>query len=95
LIINERIPRLIPEEVHLRDKDIYLAALRKVRHARTRAAIKQGKRKCILCGMLCSSPSVYKSHSSEEQGWRKNHFLRFAESNLLLYSIKPLESHCL
>jgi Zinc-finger of C2H2 type len=60
--ISERIPRLSPEEVRRRDKAIQLAALRKVQHARTRAAVRYGKRKCALCGILCSSLAVYKEH---------------------------------
>jgi Zinc-finger of C2H2 type len=61
-IVNDRIPRLIPAEVRHRDNAIQLAALRRVQHAGTRAAVKQGKRKCIVCGILCSSLSVYKEH---------------------------------
>jgi Zinc-finger of C2H2 type len=60
--ISERIPRLIPEELRRRGKAIQLAVLRKVQLARTRAAVRQGKRKCALCGILCSSLAVYKEH---------------------------------
>jgi hypothetical protein len=60
--ISQRIPRLSPEEIRRCDKAIQLAALRKVQHARARAAVKHGKRKCALCGILCSSLAVYKDH---------------------------------
>jgi Zinc-finger of C2H2 type len=60
--ISERIPRLSPEEVRRCDKAIRLEAPRKVQHARTRAAVSHGKRKCALCGILCSSLAVYKEH---------------------------------
>jgi hypothetical protein len=60
--INDRIPRLSPAEVRRRDKAIQLAALRRVQHARTRAAVKQGKRRCTVCGILCSSLGVYREH---------------------------------
>jgi Zinc-finger of C2H2 type len=60
--ISERILRLSPEEVRRRDKAIQLAALRTFQHARTRAAVRQRKRKCALCGILCSSLAVYKEH---------------------------------
>jgi Zinc-finger double-stranded RNA-binding/Zinc-finger of C2H2 type len=60
--ISEHIPRLSPEEARRHDKAIQLAALRKVQHARTRAAVRHGKRKCALCGILCSSLAVYIEH---------------------------------
>jgi Zinc-finger of C2H2 type len=60
--ISERIPRLSPEEARRRDKAIQLAALRKVQHAHTRAAVRHGKRKCAVCGILCSSLAVYNEH---------------------------------
>jgi Zinc-finger of C2H2 type len=65
--ISERIPRLSPEEVRRRDKAIQLAALRNVQHARTRAAVRHGKRKCALCTVLCNSLAVYKEHVADRK----------------------------
>jgi hypothetical protein len=60
--ISKRISRLSTEEVRRRNKAIQIAALRKVQDARARADVRHGKRKCALCGILCSSLAVYQEH---------------------------------